>query len=74
MIIPVRCFTCGKVIGDKWEDFARRVKEGKDAGKVLDDLGLTRYCCRRMLLSHVEIIDEIIKFYEVGKRQQMRPP
>lgn len=74
MIVPVRCFTCGKVVGDKWEDFARRVKEGDDAGKVLDDLGLTRYCCRRMLLSHVEIIDEIIKFYEVGKKQQMRPP
>ncbi|UCB59896.1 MAG: DNA-directed RNA polymerase subunit N [Candidatus Bathyarchaeota archaeon] len=74
MIIPVRCFTCGKVIGDKWEDFAQRVKEGDDAGKVLDDLGLTRYCCRRMLLSHVEIIDEIIKFYEVGRKQQIGPP
>jgi len=21
MIIPVRCFTCGKVIGNKWEDY-----------------------------------------------------
>ena len=21
MIVPVRCFSCGKVIGDKWEDF-----------------------------------------------------
>ncbi len=66
MIIPVRCFTCGKLIGDKWEEFARRVKEGGVAGKVLDDLDITRYCCRRMLLSHVEIIDEIIKFYERG--------
>ncbi len=74
MIVPVRCFTCGKVIGDKWEEFARRVKEGEDAGKVLDDLGVTRYCCRRMLLSHVEIIDEIIKFYEARKQRQMRPP
>jgi len=64
LIIPVRCFTCGKVVGDKWEDFARRVKAGEDAGAVLDSLGLTRYCCRRMLLSHVEVIDEIIKFYE----------
>ncbi len=72
MIVPVRCFTCGKVIGDKWEDFARRVKEGEDAGKVLDDLGVSRYCCRRMLLSHVEIIDEIIKFYEAGKKRQTR--
>ncbi len=64
MIIPVRCFTCGKVVGDKWEDFARRIKAGEDAGAVLDSLDMTRYCCRRMLLSHVEIIDEIIKFYE----------
>jgi DNA-directed RNA polymerase subunit N len=66
MIIPVRCFTCGKLIGDKWEEFAKRVKAKEDAGKVLDDLGVTRYCCRRMLLSHVEIIDEIIRFYERG--------
>jgi len=67
MIIPVRCFTCGKVIGDKWEEFSQRVKEGEDAGKVLDDLKITRYCCRRMFLSHVEIIDEVIKFYGTQK-------
>ena len=74
MIVPIRCFTCGKVVGDKWEDFARRVKEGEDAGKVLDDLSVVRYCCRRMILSHVDVVDEIIKFYEAGKRRQMRPP
>ncbi len=61
------------MVGDKWEDFARRVKEGEDAGKVLDDLGVSRYCCRRMLLCHVEVIDEIIKFYEVRKKKQTRP-
>jgi len=70
MIIPVRCFTCGKLIGDKWEEFARRVKVGEPQRKILDDLGLTRYCCRRMLLSHVEIIDEIIKFYEARKEKE----
>jgi DNA-directed RNA polymerase subunit N len=73
VIVPVRCFTCGKIIGDKWEDFARRVKDGEDAGKVLDDLGVTRYCCRGMLISHVEIIDEIIRYYEAGKRRQLKP-
>jgi DNA-directed RNA polymerase subunit N len=73
IIIPVRCFSCGSLIGDKWEDFARRVKEGEDAGKVLDSLGVRRYCCRRMLLSHVEVIDEILKFYEEsGKRKVVR--
>lgn len=74
MIIPVRCFTCGKLIADKWETFASRVKSGEAPGKVLDDLGLTRYCCRRMLLSHIEIIDEVLKFYEeVSKRRKGKP-
>ncbi|MCK5563006.1 DNA-directed RNA polymerase subunit N [Candidatus Bathyarchaeota archaeon] len=70
MIIPVRCFTCGSLIGDKWEDFAMRIKQGEDAGNVLDSLGMKRYCCRRMLLSHVEIIDEILKFYEEAKKRE----
>ncbi|MFA5364648.1 MAG: DNA-directed RNA polymerase subunit N [Candidatus Bathyarchaeia archaeon] len=64
MIIPVRCFTCGKLISDKWEEFVQRVEAGEDSKKVLDSLGITRYCCRRMILSHVEISDKILRFYE----------
>ncbi len=67
MMIPVRCFTCGKVVGDKWEEYDRRVKSGEKVSNVLDDLGLIRYCCRRMLISNVEIIDEILKFYKREK-------
>lgn len=63
MIIPVRCFTCGKVVADKWEEFQREVSQGEDPAKVLDSLGMTRYCCRRMFLSNVELIDESLKFY-----------
>ncbi|RLE89237.1 MAG: DNA-directed RNA polymerase subunit N [Thermoprotei archaeon] len=62
MIIPIRCFTCGAVIADKWEEYIRRVSQGEDPGKVLDDLGITRYCCRRMFLTHVELIDEILRY------------
>jgi len=70
MMVPVRCFTCGAVVGDKWEEFSRRVKNGENAGKVLDELGVRRYCCRRMLLSHVDIIDEVLKFYEEAERKK----
>ncbi len=70
MIIPVRCFTCGKLIADKWEEFARRVKNGEHPKDVLDDLGITRYCCRRMFLSHIEIIDEIIEFHKSEKVEE----
>ena len=70
VIIPVRCFTCGKLVGDRWDEFARRIKTGEGASDVLDSLGLKRYCCRRMLLSNVEIIDEVLKFYEEAEKRK----
>ncbi len=63
MIIPVRCFSCGKLVGDKWEHFSKRVAAGEHPKEVLDDVGVERYCCRRMLLSHVELIDDILEFH-----------
>ncbi len=68
MMIPVRCFTCGKVIGDKWEEFKKRVAEGEDARKVLDELGMKRYCCRRMFISHVEFIEELLKYSKSAEK------
>jgi DNA-directed RNA polymerase subunit N len=60
-MIPIRCFTCGKVISDVWDEYKERIKH-EDLGKVLDDLGIKRYCCRRMLLAHAELIDEIAPY------------
>lgn len=62
VIIPVRCFTCGAVIGDKWEAFVGAVKSGKDPGKALDELGVRRYCCRRMFISNVNLIEELVMY------------
>lgn len=58
MMIPVRCFTCGKVIGGAYEAFKERRAAGENAAKIMDSLGLVRYCCRRMLVSQVDIIDD----------------
>lgn len=62
MIIPVRCFSCGKVVGDLYYKFVEEVKKGRKPKEVLDELGVKRYCCRRMLLSHVELIDGVMKY------------
>lgn len=76
MIIPIKCFTCGEVLADKYkyyleevrklklqrginvdkvmyltEDFAEKTPEGE----VMDKLQLTKMCCRRHMLSHVDI-------------------
>ncbi|QQG49348.1 MAG: DNA-directed RNA polymerase subunit N [archaeon] len=63
MMIPIRCFTCGRLIGEKFVTFQSRTKSGEDPAKVLDDLGLKRYCCRRMLISSVDVIDQVLPFF-----------
>ena len=62
MIIPVRCFTCGKPVGHLWEEYNDKVKKGEERKKALDDLGLERYCCRTIFLSHVDLIDDSALF------------
>jgi len=62
MIIPIRCFTCGKPIAHLWEEFKKRVQAGESQKKVLDDLGVERYCCRAVFLGHVDLIELVSKF------------
>ncbi len=70
MLIPVRCFTCGNLIADKYDDYQNKVKSGEEPDKVLDSLGVKRYCCRRMLLTTVETIQQVIPFYEAIQRRK----
>jgi DNA-directed RNA polymerase subunit N (RpoN/RPB10) len=76
MIIPIKCFTCGNVLADKYRLYLAEVRRKKIAqglkvdkvvylskeniektpeGIVLDDLGLNNVCCRRHMLTHVDI-------------------
>jgi len=76
MIIPIKCFTCGNVLADKYRYFLDEVRHKKmqkgvqvdkvvyltketmdktPEGVVLDTLGLTNVCCRRHMLTHVDI-------------------
>ncbi len=62
MIIPIRCFSCGKPVGHLWGEYAERISKGENKKKILDNLGLERYCCRGLLLGHVELIDLAAEF------------
>jgi len=57
MIIPIRCFSCGKPVGQFWEEFNQRKDKGEEVKKILDHFGLDRMCCRGVLLGHVDLID-----------------
>ena len=60
-MLPIRCFTCNKFIGDAWKPYCKG-KLTQPNGAVLDEMNLTRICCRRMLLTHVTVIDDIMHF------------
>lgn len=62
MIIPIRCFSCGKPVAHLWEQFKERVANGEPAKTVLDHLGLKRYCCRTLFLGHIDLIDVVARF------------
>ncbi|GAB7339267.1 hypothetical protein MBLNU457_5922t1 [Dothideomycetes sp. NU457] len=62
MIIPVRCFSCGKVVGDLWERYVQLIEADVPEGDAMDQLGLTRYCCRRMIMTHVDLIEKLLRY------------
>jgi DNA-directed RNA polymerase subunit N (RpoN/RPB10) len=77
MIDPVRCFTCNRVIGGKFEKYrellgaqersdtiltgvpeADIIQRSKKHMAVFEAIGVgDRYCCKRMLMTHVELIN-----------------
>jgi DNA-directed RNA polymerase subunit N (RpoN/RPB10) len=61
MIIPIRCYTCGKLIANKYDKFIKLKNEGKKTPQEIleKDLKITKYCCKRMLAFNVELIQEI---------------
>ena len=57
MIIPIRCFSCGKPVGHLKEEFDERAEKGEDKKRIMDSVGLERYCCRALFMGHVDLID-----------------
>jgi len=62
MIIPVRCWSCGKPVGQCWEEYKERTAHGENPKKVMDDLGIERYCCRGVILGQTDLLDNVAKF------------
>jgi len=62
MIIPVLCFTCGKLISHLWEEYEEEIKKNpnQDIGKLLDKIGLERYCCRNIFIVNKNLVENIV--------------
>ncbi|NMC08248.1 MAG: DNA-directed RNA polymerase subunit N [Candidatus Lokiarchaeota archaeon] len=62
MLIPIRCFTCGTLVADKWEEYQQLKEQEVSPDEIFKRLDLERFCCRRMLVAHVDLIDDVLKF------------
>ncbi len=62
MIIPIRCFSCGKPIAHLWEKYKKQISQGVSEKKALDELGLDRQCCRAMFLGQEDFVEIISRF------------
>jgi len=61
MEFPIRCFTCGSVISTLHKEFKEKSKT-EPKGKVLDDLGIKRLCCRTVIISHPDISEKLLMY------------
>ena len=62
IMIPIRCFTCGKIIAHKWEEYKGHLESGLSKADALDMISMDRYCCRRMFLGHVNVTDKLLLY------------
>jgi DNA-directed RNA polymerase I, II, and III subunit RPABC5 len=62
MIIPVRCYSCGKVVGNLYEPYKTLLAKDYTEAEALEALGLERYCCRRMILTHIDLADDMVPY------------
>ena len=61
-MFPVRCFSCNKCIGDKWETYKTHLESGMRPNSAFAEIGVRHYCCKRMFLGHVDLIDKLILY------------
>jgi DNA-directed RNA polymerase I, II, and III subunit RPABC5 len=73
MIIPVLCFTCGKMIADKYDKYNELLGLDYSEEDALTAVGLERFCCRRMMLTHVDFGDMLLRFNPADSQKNFAP-
>lgn len=72
MSFPIRCFTCSKIVGNRLESYLEGIESGKNQKVVLDELGFTRRCCRRMFLSYRQSIEDNLLLYHLPEGDRVK--
>lgn len=59
-MLPIRCFTCSKVLGNHevpFQEFKKAHPQGVEIPyqEFFDRYKIVRYCCKKIFLTHVDI-------------------
>lgn len=57
-MIPVRCYTCNYTIATRYDAYVTALKDNIPPDIIFKQLKIRRYCCKRMLISHVSVDDD----------------
>ena len=61
-----------KVVGNKWEPYVEKLAEGLSENEALSSLGLRRYCCKRMIISHVDMMESLLNYSSIENNKRSK--
>jgi DNA-directed RNA polymerase I, II, and III subunit RPABC5 len=77
---PIRCFTCNKIIGNKWNkyrDLYQQMENEQNTtltyDSIMKELGISRYCCKRMFKTSVDVTEKILDYKQVHNTMKDNP-
>jgi len=53
-MLPIRCFTCNKILGC-YTQILEELGPEMDFQKFYETYHIKRYCCRKILLTHIDV-------------------
>ena len=72
MLLPVRCFTCGKVLGNKWKKLEELTAQHAEMLVIYRELGLERYCCKKVIMTFVSTLDTLLKYDQLPRELEVK--
>lgn len=63
-MLPVCCYNCGKCISkyeEVFENLLQKKKEEENIDKILNDIGISKMCCRILFLTYINECKLLVK-------------
>lgn len=70
MSLPVRCYSCGNVIGKFEMKINEMLKNGMEYPEIFELLRIERYCCRGIIMTTVDVPSILLKYKPLPREEK----